>query len=307
MAILDGAGQTRSRVIACILVIATVFGLLFTGAPNTFATEFDKDPDGVNSGKYYFLIGRNNFTSGLDTGLLEVKVEIAEELQGYFDDEEYITYNDLYKLAGSPEQNFRQITTPKRFAKLDDQEWEAVAEWLFSLGAPRDNDGDGFADLDYNEDNIIKIAGEQDSLEKSPNAYNRALAYNSVYVGGSPAEAFSTDAVYAETKGYDKLDNPDGAPVSGKLLDYMLTEDNNVVIPARFNVERDDILITARTQLPHGVGGDVLPGTPDFRPMVWLNITDSDAGGAVQKQSQNPDFYVKCQYCYEDDAEQQVL
>lgn len=64
--------------------------------------------------------------------------------------------------------------------------------------------------------------------------------------------------------------------------DYMLTEENNFVIPVRFNTSRDDVYLTMREHQFFGAG--------IANPRAFLSATIN--GNAVQSKAQNPNAYI---------------
>ncbi|MDR1821813.1 MAG: S-layer homology domain-containing protein [Oscillospiraceae bacterium] len=291
-------GSLAKKTLALALSLAMLATLLtgFAGAAN----YHDKDSKGGDSGKYYLLTGRDNFEAGLDLGLLATKLEIPNgtnagnqfgDLTPAFGGKATITYDELYRLVGSPELDYALISAPSTIT-LSGVSWADIQAWLFYIGAPISATSSTVSDLDADGNGTLSIA-EQLSLAANP--YKQALGFVSVSVGDSAKPVlsggdYSTNLEYPDTAGYNT--NTSGS-IKGKILDYMLTDANNVIIPARFNIARDDILITSRTKLtsyyaPGYTTGIV--GNPLFTPNIALTVADD--GGIIGDDDSSPEVYV---------------
>jgi hypothetical protein len=285
-------GTLAKRLLALVLSLAMTATFL-TGLAGA-AGYHDKDSNGDDSGKFYLLTGRDNFEAGLDLGLLATKLVIPDgtnntgafagigDLRPAFGDAAQITYDELYRLVGSPELDYALISAPPTIA-LNGVAWSDVQAWLYYVGAPISTDNTFISDLDADKDGVLSIA-EQLSLVTTP--HKQALGFVSVHVG-VPDEPFSVTLEYPDTAGYNTIN---------KINDYQLTDTNNVIIPARFNAVRDDILITSRTKLTSSMAPGVttgIVGNPKFQPRIALTVT-SDGGttGDIVGDLDSPQSYV---------------
>jgi hypothetical protein len=289
------------------------------------ATPYDPAPDGSDSGRYYALIGRDNFRSGLDCGLLETRIEVPASLRTFFAGSPHtITFDRFFRLFGLDEQDYatlQQADCPA-FAALTVTDWDALKAWVVKQKPPRDSDGDGYADNDGYTDNtatreapdgIISIDEQNATIDDTGQRHvlKTAFAMNTVYIGPNPPEPFSpaspvrsgnaylppsipqvaagggaSSPIWETTKGYDRLDSPAGAAVANKFVDYQLTDANRVTIPARFNRERDDILITFRSHPGYSLGDN------NFRPASYLNVLDAQTGSQLASDTVSPQLYM---------------
>lgn len=78
---------------------------------------------------------------------------------------------------------------------------------------------------------------------------------------------------------------------TGTVMDYMLTEQNNIVIPARFNTLRDDVYLTMRSKTPAGIG---LRGLQAYLKAEEINIDDAGirTSQPISSKNQDENFYI---------------
>lgn len=77
----------------------------------------------------------------------------------------------------------------------------------------------------------------------------------------------------------------------GTVMDYMLTKENNIVIPTRYNSVRDDVYLTMRSKTPFSIG---LRGIQAYLTFEEVLVDDNgiESLKPVLNQTTNPNFYI---------------
>lgn len=198
-----------------------------------------------------------------DTDLLaSLKVAAAQGLVVY---KEGMTYNE-YFLANniSPEDNFTtvngvKITIPNKTGLYNSHRTTMGTNPITYVG-PATNEG-------------LAYWGEK--------TVSNPVLFSRLTVGDLPTNA---------TEGTLSLFNQDGYLMSNRIgygevatvNDYMLTQENDFIIPTRFNTSRNDVYLTMREHQFFGAGID--------SPRAFLRATIN--GKDVESKAQNPNAYI---------------